>query len=146
MKAAPKITRVKLKINQKHEFILFGIVSPEPDYKISLALNRKLKISLKNISPVILNSGSGNELSFSRFSDSAASPDLIYDLISNRSGKNYLLKKLKNIDYIFRIYNPEDEVNIDQILSLLRETECLSAVFTLDPDTIKDKNLLHLTS
>lgn len=144
MKETPKIRRVKLKTDQDDEFILLGIVSHEPDYKLSLALNKKLKISLRNRNPVIADSDPDNELIFSRFSDTSASPELIYDLISNRSGKTYLLKKLRNVDYIFRIYDPENSVKTDDITVLLREIECVSGVFILDPATIRDRNLYYL--
>jgi hypothetical protein len=143
MKITQKIRRVQLKVNQNNESILTGIVSSEPDYKLSLALNRKLKIGLKHISPVILTNESGSEMTFSRFSDSAASHDISFDLISNRFGKNFLLKKLKNIDYIFQIHDPEGETNIDQIMAILRDSECITAVFNIDCKSLKDKNLQY---
>ncbi len=145
MKTTLKITRVQLKVNQNDESALIGIVSSEPDYKLSLSLNKKLKISLKSTLPVSLPSQSGPDLTFSRFSDADASRSLMFELISNRIGKNYLLKKLQNVDYIFRIYNPDNEADTDQIIASLRESECVTAVFNLDPVSIKDKNLQYIT-
>ena len=145
MKSVQKVTRVQLKISQNDEFILLGIVSAEPDYKLSLTLNKKFRISLKNISPVKINNDIGSELTFSRFSDSSSSPDRIFNLISNRSGKNFLLKKLKNVDYIFQVQNPDNEININQITASLREIGTVTAVFNIDMNTIKDKNLRYLT-
>lgn len=144
MKTTPKIKRVYLKISQNDESVFLGIVSSEPDYKLSLALNKNLKISLKNIAPVIINYEPDNEMIFSRFSDSSASQNLIYDLTSNRCGKNHLIRKLKNIDYIFRIHDPDNEANINQVISTLRNAECITAVFNIDPESIKDRNLNHL--
>jgi hypothetical protein len=144
MRTTPKIRRVQLKINQNDESVLLGIVSAEPHYKLSLALNKELKISLKNSSPVTLATETGDEITFSRFSDSLSSQNLTYDLTSNRSGKNYLVRKLKNIDYILRIHDPDNEINIDQAVSALRESECITAVFNIDPVSLKDKNLYHL--
>ena len=145
MKANPKIKRVRLKINPENGFVFFGIVSPEPDYKLSLALNRKLKINLRNVTPVIIGQKEGEEISFSRFSDASASPHLTYELISNRSGKDYLIKKLINIDFIFRIFNGENEADLNLINTLVKEIECITAVFNLDPATIKDRNLDYIT-
>ena len=144
MRTASKIRRVHLKISQDDKSVLLGIVSAEPDYKLSLALNKNLKISLKNSSPVAVIDESGDEVTFSRFSDSAASDDLKYDLTSNRSGKSHLVKKLKNIDYIFRIHDPENETDVNQIISTLRDAEYITAVFNVDPASIKDKNLIQL--
>jgi hypothetical protein len=143
MKKPQKITRVKLQIEQINDFILFGLVSSEPDYKLSLALNKKLTISLRNINPVIINEENGKELLFSRFSDASESPDRIFNLFSNRSGKNFLIKKLRNIDYILHIHDPENKNIVSEITSNLREISSITAVFNIDTDSIKDKNL-HL--
>jgi hypothetical protein len=144
MKSIQKITRVHLKINQKYESILIGIVSAEPDYKISLTLNKKFDISLKNISSIKIDNKKGDEITFSRYSDSNRSPDISYNLVSNRSGMNHLLKKLKNIDYIFQINDPDSIMNISNLTASIREIETITAVFNLDLNQIKDKNLHYL--
>ncbi len=145
MKSIQRITRVQLKINQKDEFILLGIVSAEPDYKLSLSINKKFRISLKNILPLKITDDTGSELAFSRFSDSSKSPEVVFNLFSNRSGKSILLKKLKNVDYIFQVQDAENENNTDQITASLREIESVNAVFNIDINTFKDKNLQYLT-
>ena len=140
-----RIKRVQLDINQTTDFLLLGIVTADPDYKLSIALNNKFSISLKNISPVEVTEGNQPMMVFSRFSDLSGSPDLIFNLISNRSGKNFLFKKLKNIDYIFQIQDTENEKNKNRIAVDLREIESINAVFYVDIDTLKDKNLRYLT-
>ena len=145
MKNIQRITRVQLKINQKDDFKFLGIVSAEPDYKLSLSLNKKFRISLKNIIPVKITNDNGSELAFSRFSDSSKSPDVVFNLFSNRSGKSFLLNKLKNIDYIFQIQDAENEYNTEQITACLREIESINAVFNIDISTFKDKNIQYLT-
>ena len=146
MRATPKIKRVKLKTDHDPGSVLFGIVSAEPDYKLSLTLNRKLGISLRNIDPVILHDESDPEPAFSRFSDSSASSGLIYDLISNRSGKICFIRKLKNIDYIFQVHNIDNESDTNHILPTLRDIDCVTAVFRISPDTSgNEKNLRYIT-
>ena len=144
MKSAPKIKRVTLNISENTESLLFGIVAAEPDYKISLALNRKLGISLKSADPVILQEENNNELLFSRFFSSSDSPDLVYDLTSNRSGKNYLIKKMRNIDYFLQVHNIDNDTDTGRILSLLREMDCVTAAFKIGKEIIKDKNITFL--
>jgi hypothetical protein len=143
MKKTRKVTRIKLQIDQINDFILLGLVSSEPDYKLSLALNKKLAISLKNISPLKISGENGLELLFSRFSDTTDSPDKIFNLVTNRSGKQFLIRKLRNIDYIFQIHDPDNKNIISQITSSLREITGITAIFNIDIDSIKDKNL-HL--
>jgi hypothetical protein len=144
MKSGVKVKRVQLKDNQSNNSTIIGIVSTDPDYKLSLALNRKLKISLKNDSPIIIRDDSGNETIFSRFSDTTGSPHLYYDLTSNRSGKDFLLKRLKNIDFIFQIHNPGNEEAGRKIAATLKNTDCITAVFLIDPATVKDKNIQYV--
>jgi hypothetical protein len=144
MKSGAKVKRVQLKDSQSSNSAIIGIVSTDPDYKLSLKINRKLEISLKNDSPVIFREDSGNDIAFSRFSDTSGSPHLYYDLTSNRSGKNFLLKKLKNIDFIFQVHNPGGEENVRKIAATLKDTECITAVFRIDPAIIKDKNIQYV--
>jgi hypothetical protein len=145
MGSTQKVTRVKLKINQNNDFILLGLVSAEPDYKLSLLLNKKFRISLKNISPIRLTGDNVSELAFSRFSDSINSTDLVFNLVSNRSGKNFLLNKLKNIDYLLQVQYSDNEINLNNITSNLRQIDSITAVFNININTIKDKNLQYLT-
>jgi hypothetical protein len=144
MKSVPKIKRVTLKISENTEPLLFGIVAAEPDYKISLALNRKLGISLKSADPVILKEENDEELLFSRFSSSPDSPDLVYDLTSNRSGKNYLIRKMRNIDYFLQVHNFDNDADTGSILSKIRETDCITAAFKIGKEIIKDNNIRFL--
>jgi hypothetical protein len=145
MKSIQKITRIQLKISKDNEYFLFGLVSSEPDYKLSQIFNKKFGISLRNNSPIKITDDAGSEQSFSRFSHTNDSTGLAFNLFSNRSGNNFLLRKLKNVDYIFQLHDPENEINIDSITIDLRETESINAVFTIDLNTFKDKNLKFLT-
>lgn len=143
MKYERKITRIQLENNPTGEDALFGIVSPEPDYKLSLILNQKLRISLTTHLPVIIDSAKDNH-EFSRFSWVNSSSDESYNLISNRSGNNFLLKNLKNIDYILRVHESEKQKSIERIRSELKGTESITAIFIIDPKTIKTRYLQYL--
>ena len=147
MRGTQKIKRIKLKINHDPQSVLFGIVSAEPDYKLSLALNRKLDISLRNVAHIVIpRNEPDSELTFSRFSYPSASTEMIYDLISNRSGKNCFMKKMKNIDYLLQVHNIDNESYVNEILSLIRNIDCVTAVFIIDHNLlIKEKNLQYIT-
>jgi len=141
MKKIQKVIRLKLHNYENHDYILLGLVSAEPDYKLSLSLNKKLSISLKNISPIKI---PGIELVFSRFSNANNPGNNIFNLISNRADKAYFLNKLKNIDYLLQIMVSEDESDLNRITSNLREVDAITAVFNIDIKTLKDKNLHYL--
>jgi hypothetical protein len=144
MKSNQKVTRVKLNIEQNNYYILLGLVSAEPDYKLSLTLNKKFGIFLKNIPSLRLSGNNNSEVTFSRYSNNADNEDIIIELVSNRSGKNYLLNKLKNIDYLLQIQISENEAEINDLTTRLREIDTITAVFKIDITTIKDKNLHYL--
>jgi hypothetical protein len=135
-----KVTRVKLDVGQYNDYILFGLVSCEPDYKLSLSLNKKLGISLKNIPALKL---AGDDQSFSRFSNNSTD-GIIYILVSNRSGKHYFINKLKNIDFLLQVQVSPDEFDGDKAITELREIKSLTAVFRIDTETLSDKNLHYL--
>lgn len=138
MKSFPKIKRVQLNDNHTENVVIFGIVSTEPDYKLSQIINKKLSASLKNTSPVIITDEKGEQV-FSKFSDLKVPSGLAYHLISNRSGKNFLKKKLKNIDFLFIVEEPESDFKKEKILGLLKGIELITAIFIIDNLTIKDK-------
>jgi hypothetical protein len=145
MKGKPKITRIHLKDHNDEEYTILGLVSAEADYKLSQLLNKKLNITLKNNHSLEIEGSSGINLNFSRYSDVSGAPEITYNLISNRSDKDYFLKKLKNIDYLFQIHSITGNCNIEELTGSLREIERITAVFRLDLLEIKDKNLIYLT-
>jgi flagellar biosynthesis protein FlhB len=44
------------------------------------------------------------------------------------------IKKMKNIDYLFQVHNIDNESGINQILSVLRDIDCVTAVFKIGLD------------
>jgi hypothetical protein len=143
MRNAQRITRIHLSVNEQDIPIVIGIVSADPDYRLSLTLNKYLAISLKNTDAVEFQDDKGNKLHFSRFSDSSG-PDWHFQLVSNRSEKEFMLKKLKNIDYLLLLQKPEKDFSPDRILSQLREIDSITGVFNIEIRTLNDKNLKYL--
>jgi hypothetical protein len=145
MRGQVKITRLQLNDKTDEKFAIIGLVSSEADYKLSLLLNSKLKISLKSNHTLDVKEDDGTSISFSRYSDSSGSPGIIYSLISNKSEKLFLVRKLRNIDYFFQVRFVGNEFDLENLTGTLREVEKITAVFKLDQDLIKDKNFVYLT-
>jgi hypothetical protein len=143
MKNVKKITRITLDEIQQDDYIYFGLVSPEPDYKLCLLLNSKFRISLKHKGPVDFSENQAGKI-FSRFSADTRQAGITFSLVSNRSEKDYLVKKLRNIDYIFIIHDPEKELDINRLAAELRDVDSVTAVFRIDPSGIKDKSFQYL--
>lgn len=144
MKKPSKITRIVLPVNEQDVPAILGLVASDPDYKLTLKLNKKLNISLKGSEPVKITGNETKDLIFSKFMDNETAPDSVLTLYANRMGNNFFLKKLKNIDYILLVYDPGKNFNIEEISSGLREIDTVTAVFNIDHKTLKDKNLKYL--
>lgn len=135
------VTKFKISVEQAFDGLIIGILSQELDYKLALALNRKLHINLSSFSPIFLDHSSSNEVFFSRFHYSNNDHNLSYDLVSNRCGNVFLIKKLKNVDFLFLINNFEDNLEINEVIDKIKEIKSVIAVFNPDVNLIKDKNL-----
>jgi hypothetical protein len=144
MKSRQRITKVQLDVDANEDFMLLGIVSAEPDYKLSLSINRKLRLDLRHKVPIELNDEYGVNHQFSRFMDQSLNDGLTYNLISNKSGNAIFLKKLNKIDYLMQVLSAENNFNRENLILALRSVETITAVFPLEPGEIKDKNLQYL--
>jgi hypothetical protein len=144
MRNTPKITKIHLPVSEQDIPFVVGIVSADPDYRLSLKLNKKLAISLKNTDPVEFQPEDGKKILFSRFSDSSGAHDLHFQLVSNRSEKNFMLKKLKNIDYLLLLHNAAKDFNPEKVISKLREIDSITGVFNIEIKSLNYKNLKYL--
>lgn len=144
MKNRQKVTRVQLNLGGEDNSILIGIVSSDPDYRLSLTINKKLGISLKNSDPLEIGENEGKRAVFSRFADISGAPDIVFSLVSNRSGKMFFLKRFRNIDYLFYIHDSGKSVDSGTIISELREMEEITAVFDIDLKSVREKNVDYL--
>lgn len=120
------------------DFFLLGISSHENDYRISWAINNQLGLKLiKAENLKSLNKRLGETQEFSMYIGQTDEFSPIYKLISNRCDNGFLLEELKNIDYILRIEPMEATINIDDIFLKVKEIELISAIFRLNPQSIK---------
>jgi hypothetical protein len=140
-----KVTRVRLEDAKEGRLTILGIVSAEPDYKLSLLINRMTGLSLRNSTPVSLTADE-EEIHFSRFSFTGEDSGTTYSLIRNRSDAGLLFKQLRNIDYIFAVSDPESEADTETIAAQLRSTESVTGVFNITTELAKDKNFSLILS
>lgn len=144
MKQPKKITRIPLVVDDTENIIIMGLVSHDADYKLSLAINRKIGISLRNISPVEAAVSKGVQDTYSRFRDHSDSSGLIFTLVSNRAGKSHLVRKLVNIDYLLLMQVPDNGPGSDDLATSLREIEGVTAVFKISSISIPPDLLDHM--
>ncbi len=145
MKKTPRKTRVHLMVTDQDIPVLFGLVSTDPDYKLSLKLNKQLRFSLRKASAVELEESGGKKLHFSRFCGKWAQNDTAVHLIANRAGKSFLLRSLVNVDFLLLFHEAgEHNEDLNLIPLKLKEIDSITAVFTPDLSKMKDKNVRYI--
>jgi hypothetical protein len=80
MKQPKKVTRIPLVVDDTGNIIIMGLVSHDPDYRLSLSINKKIGISLRNISPVEAPGTNIIPETYSRFRDNSDPGGLLYTL------------------------------------------------------------------
>jgi hypothetical protein len=140
MSPAKKITRHIIKTDETPSFLFLGIVSSEPDYRISVMLNRHLGIDLRK-RPEEITDGTGSEShSYSIFTTSPAA----LSLISNKCVGSTLFKKMKNIDFLLQIHGTPDRKQAEALASSVRIIPEITAVFIFDSREVSDRNIALL--
>jgi hypothetical protein len=137
MNGKAKITRHAIIDSGMPDFIFLGIVSAEPDYRLSVMLNRHLAIDLRHSQTDICEVRGKDETTWSRFTTTP----LTLSLVSNKSRGKILIRKLKNIDYLFVIHNAEDGKNAGALAAAVRKCPEVTAVFVFESLEIGDRNL-----
>lgn len=135
-----KITRHTIPGEEQQEFFFLGVVSAEPDYRLSVLINRHLGTDLRKCDDEIAVQTNSGRPTFSRFT--TVPPEL--SLVSNRSEGHILLRKLKNIDFFLLICGQVDMQKAEELAATLRKIPEITAVFVLDSRKVTDRNLLLL--
>ncbi|HCC70823.1 MAG TPA: IPExxxVDY family protein [Bacteroidales bacterium] len=141
MKSSAKKIRHKLIADNSISEHFLGIVSAEPDYKVSLLINKHLGIKLSSNEPIVKTINE-KEISFPRFSSESEFTDAVYDLISNNSGKEKLLARIPAIDYLMRIKGIQNDETKDKIIRKIRSIREITGVFTLDKNKQIENSIL----
>lgn len=135
-----KITRHTIESAVPQPFFFLGVVSAEPDYRLSVMINRHLGTDLRKCpEDIIIQTATGTR-NFSRFSPE----NRAFALVSNRCSGTVLLKKLKNIDYLLVPAQQDDLKTAEQLAASLRLIPEITAVFMLDSSDTADRNIALL--
>lgn len=132
-----KITRHTIPEEEIKEFFFLGVVSAEPDYRLSVLINMHLGTDLRKCNDEISVQTDSGRPSFTRFT--TVPPE--FSLVSNRSEGYILLRKLKNIDFFLLFCGHDDKQKTEELAATLREIPEITAVFVLDSRKISDRNI-----
>ena len=139
MSSDKKVTRHTIKNDELQPFYFLGVVSSEPDYRLSVMINIHLGSDLRKCSEEITLATPEGTLSFSRFTPD----DTAFSLVSNRNSTYILIRRLKNIDFLIipGTAQKSDRKHAEVMAKSLREIPEITAVFIFDSREINDRNL-----
>jgi hypothetical protein len=137
------IKRHKLEHEENYNFLLFGISSPENDYRLAWSINQNFSLNFeraKNLVQLIGKKGQISEFAVYLYDDDDTF--YLYHLISNKSENGALLDELKNIDYLIKIQGEFTEPFANGFFNRLKTIENIQAVFRISPAGLKNRERL----
>lgn len=135
----------KLAGEPDYRFFLIGISSHENDYHLCWAINQKLNITLQKKANYVLfipPLNDNREFSFYSFEDEDNL--LTYYLLSNRCDDGFLIKELKNLDFLMQVHGDLSEEEKETLIRDLRSMSVIIASFPIDPLSLKSRDRLLL--
>jgi len=137
MNREKKITRHIIPAEDTPQFLFLGIVSAEPDYRISVMLNKHLGAGLRKCDHDVTAVTESGENRFSCFvSDMPA-----FSLVSNHGEGSILIRKLRKIDFFLVISGAPDQKRAESLANSIREIPEVTAVFIFNSRTVNDRNV-----
>jgi hypothetical protein len=137
MSPAKKITRHIIRKEEIPAFIFLGIVSAEPDYRLSVMLNRHLGSDFRKGSENITAISDKGTNSFSCF----ISTQPALKLVSNKSGEAVFMRKLGKMDFLLVPGRPSNRKNTEDLATMIRKIPEVTAVFVFNSREISDRNV-----
>ncbi len=132
----------KLIVSSINPYKVLGISSHENDYRLSWALNRKLDLQFRKTDNLLIRSANEGDKEFSVFQSDGNGNLLKLNLISNRCADGFLIREMKNIDFILQIFGDIDQDELDTIAAKLKTINLVSTVFEIIPDNFKKPEYL----
>ena len=137
MSPVKKITRHTIRNEEIPAFMFLGIVSAEPDYRLSVLLNKHLGSDFrKDAEEITTGSGKGKN-SFSCFLSARPA----YKMVANKNGEAVLMRRLGKIDFLLAIGGPSDRKRSEDLATMIRKIAEVTAVFVFDSREANDRNV-----
>jgi len=133
----------KLDFTPDYDFLLFGLVSDEPDYRLAWLINRTMEWDMKRTENLkIEHPGESLTQEFAHYTFVDEKTHITYRLIGNRGENGTLLEELKNIDFFLSIHSDDKNMPSAGILSAIKSMPAVRAFIPVDPGGLRSKNKL----
>ncbi len=136
------MAKYKLLLEDDFSFDLIGICSSNADYRLTWGINRALNTGLSKVSDLNIHVKKEGEHLYSFYEFYDETEHIEYYLIKNVSN-NYrrLIPEKDQIDYFLLIKN-NYTLEINDILTSLKNVESILTAFIFDPNELKSKSNL----
>ncbi len=124
------------------DFLLIGIASHSKDYKLCYDINKHMNFDFCRTSTDYTLTLKGKNATFPMFEFIDEENVLEFYLLANKSKSNYLLKELKNIDYLFMIKGNIDFIDIHTYVTQIKELSSVLTAFPVEVEQLKSKEYL----
>jgi hypothetical protein len=141
--ALASVRKTQLNYERDFDFLLAGLVTPLPDYRIGWHLNRQLGIRLIKKEDLVP-SGSLSPVGFSCFLCEQPITHSVFYLIQNKFNGALFANEWKKVDYFLMIRGSWFMERVESVFQQIRVIDDVQAVIAIDPKTIKNKDLFQI--
>ena len=128
---------LKLNIKPDFEFILIGIVTSEPIYRISWLINEMLSVQLKETQSIkVYNNQRQIVQEFSKYSF-CNDDETYFHFLQNKSEQGILIEEKKQVDYWIK--TDDFSIKPNDLISKLNTLKNVNLAFEVNPNTLKSK-------
>lgn len=130
---------IKLNIEQDLNFLLVGIVTSEPIYRLSWLINENIGIKLAEAKAIMHHHKTTKEIqSYTVFSFEDIEQGGLYELIQNKGVNGALIEEQKNMDFLLKV--SYSDINFNEFLKQIKSIENINLAHAIEPGSLKSKN------
>ncbi len=133
------MAKFSLDIEVDYDFKLIAISSNHKTHTVSWVINKALELSLSLSDTHVLKSNKA-EVSFKKYNSSKGG--FYFTLLRNKNQNHRLLPELSTVDYLLKFYDDESPFSDEEIVTKLRKSKEIQAVYSLDVNRLKSKQVL----
>ena len=134
----------RLVVDFNYDFDLWGIIAPIKEYKLAWHINNNLNLTLTKQKDISIELAGKEPLIISNLIHSTENS--VIKLLCNRSQNvgqaKYLLKELKEFDYLLYIADLGDAFEQEKIAANLRKLKDIQYITKIDVEKLKEKENL----
>jgi len=131
-------TVLHLDFEPEYEFDIMAISSNQKAHTLCWEINNILESELCLMDPLEFKL-KNRVHTFKRYS--SEQDEFVFDVVSNKSGSNRFVKEYAAIDYFLKFHEQDSPYSCDEVTSLLRKSKFVQAVFRLEVDKLRSKQV-----